>query len=191
MTLLEKGLEADLSRFFEEDDLKGNSFYLRELPCTLVECQLKIKNDVLLSGLPYFVAAFNFLGAHLIYDDFKKYEGKKINKGEVIKFALPFSIALTGERIALNLLQRSSAVSTFTQMFVEKTKESNVRILDTRKTTPGLRTLEKYAVRIGGGYNHRFSQSDVWMIKDNHKNYFGGLKAAGIFFNPCKLIIKQ
>lgn len=182
MGLLEKGLKADLERFFEEDDLKGNTFYLRELPTTEVECLLKIKSDILLSGLPYFVGAFNFLGANLNYDEFKNYEGKNFSKGEVITFTLPFSIALTGERIALNLLQRSSAVSTFTQKFVEKARPHNVRILDTRKTTPGLRSLEKYAVRVGGGYNHRFSQADVWMIKDNHKTFFGGLKEALEFF---------
>jgi len=183
MTLLEKGIEADLARFFEEDDLRGNAFYLRELPQTLVECQLKIKSNVLLSGLPYFVGAFNYLGAKLSYNEhFLKYEGKNFVKGEVISFHLPFAIAITGERVALNLLQLSSSVSTFTQEFVEKSSKSNIRILDTRKTIPGLRSLQKYAVRAGGGFNHRFSQADVWMIKDNHKTFFGGLKPAWDFF---------
>lgn len=182
MGLLQIGIEADLARFFEEDDLRGNAFYLRELPEKMVECQLKIKSDVVLCGLPYFVGAFNFLGANLNYDDFKIHEGKSFAKGEVISFELPFSIALTGERIALNLLQRGSSVATFTSKFTELANPHNVRILDTRKTTPGLRSLEKYAVRVGGGYNHRFSQADVWMIKDNHKTFFGGLKPAWDFF---------
>ncbi len=182
MSLLEKGLEADLERFFEEDDLQGNAFYLRELPQSDVLCQLKIKSDLLLSGLPYFVAAFNYLGANLNYEDFKIHEGKNFTRGEVITFNLPFAIALTGERVALNLLQRASAVSTFTQQFTNLAFPYNVRILDTRKTTPGLRSLEKYAVRVGGAYNHRFSQADVWMIKDNHKTFFGGLKPAWDFF---------
>lgn len=182
MGLLDKGIEADLVRFFEEDDLRGNSFYLRELPETMVECQLKIKSDIILCGMPYFVAAFNFLGANLKMEAFKKFEGQSFKKGEVISFSLPFSIALTGERIALNLLQRGSAVATFTNQFASLAKPHNIRILDTRKTTPGLRSLEKYAVRVGGGYNHRFSQADVWMIKDNHKTFFGGLKPAWEFF---------
>lgn len=186
MGLLEKGVAHDLARFFEEDDLQGNAFYLAELPETPVLCQLKIKSDVLLSGLPYFVGAFNYLGAELSYEDFKQYEGKLMAKGEVITFSLPFSLALTGERIALNLLQRSSAVSTFTHKFSEKAKLYNVRILDTRKTTPGLRSLEKYAVRMGGAFNHRFSQADVWMIKDNHKSFFGGLKPAWDFFQKMQ-----
>ena len=126
MGLLEKAIVADIERFFEEDDLQSNAFYLRELPEEVVECQLKIKSDLLLSGLPFFVAAFNFLGAHLSYDDFKKYEGKNFAQGEVIPFQLPFSIALTAERVALNLLQRSSAVSTLTQKFVEKASHSDI-----------------------------------------------------------------
>lgn len=186
MGLLDKGIEADLARFFEEDDLRGNAFYLRELPEKRVECQLKIKSDVILCGLPYFVGAFNYLGADLSFETFKKYEGKMMTKGEVITFSLPFSLALTGERIALNLLQRASAVATFTQEFVKRATPHGVHILDTRKTTPGLRSLEKYAVRVGGGYNHRFSQADVWMIKDNHKTFFGGLKPAYEFFQKMQ-----
>ena len=182
MGLLEKGIEIDLARFFEEDDLKGNAFYLRELPTEVVECELKIKSDVLLCGLPYFVGAFNYLGGSLSYDTFSNFEGKNFSKGEVISFMLPFSIALTGERLALNLLQRASAVATFTQKFSTLAHSSGVKILDTRKTTPGLRSLEKYAVRVGGGHNHRFSQADVWMIKDNHKTFFEGLKPAWEFF---------
>lgn len=186
MTLLEKGLEADLARFFAEDDLYGNAFYLRELPEEFVECQLKIKSDLVLCGLPYFVAAFNYLGAHFDYEALKDLEGKELKKGDIISFSLPFSIALTGERVALNLLQRASAIATNTSLFAKKAAPYNVRVLDTRKTTPGLRTLEKYAVRVGGGFNHRFSQSDAWMIKDNHKTFFGGLKPAWEFFQKMQ-----
>jgi nicotinate-nucleotide pyrophosphorylase (carboxylating) len=184
MNLLMKGMEGDFARFYAEDDLQGNAFYLEKLPKTIVPCTLKIKSDLLLSGLPYFVGAFNFLGANLSMSEFEKFEGKNFSAGEFINFSLPFSIALSGERVALNLLQRASAISTITQKFVNQAQ--NIKILDTRKTTPGLRTLEKYAVRIGGGFNHRFSQSDVWMIKDNHKNYFGGLTAAWSFFQSMQ-----
>lgn len=186
MSLMTLGFEADYARFFAEDDLQGNGFYLNQLPNDLVECSLKIKSDVLLSGLPYFVGAFNYLGANLDYNDFKKYEGKNYNKGEVITFTLPFAIALTGERIALNLLQQSTRVSTFTQKFVAIAANSKTKILDTRKTTPGLRQLEKYAVRVGGAHNHRFSQADAWMIKDNHKTFFGGLEKAWAYFQSMQ-----
>lgn len=186
MNLQILGFEQDYARFFAEDDLQGNAFYLNQLPLDEVECLLKIKTDVCLSGLPYFIGAFNFLGANLKYEEFKQYEGAKLKKGDVITFKLPFAIALSGERIALNLLQQSSRISTFTEKFVSMANNSKIKILDTRKTTPGLRQLEKYAVRIGGAHNHRFSQADAWMIKDNHKAFFGGLEGAWKYFQSMQ-----
>jgi nicotinate-nucleotide pyrophosphorylase (carboxylating) len=186
MGLQSQSLEQDYARFFAEDDLQGNAFYLNQLPEEIVECVLKIKSDVLLSGLPYFIGAFNYLGASLDYNEFKKYEGKTYKKGETITFKLPFAIALTGERVALNLLQQSTRISTFTKSFVEKAEASKIKILDTRKTTPGLRMIEKYAVRAAGAFNHRFSQADAWMIKDNHKTFFGGLKEAWAYFQSMQ-----
>lgn len=186
MSLVTLGFEADYARFFAEDDLQGNAFYLNQLPMDLVECTLKIKSDVMLSGLPYFVGAFNYLGATLDYNDFKKYEGQNLKKGEVITFHLPFAIALSAERIALNLLQQATRISTFTQKFVTEASGAKTKILDTRKTTPGLRQLEKYAVRVGGAHNHRFSQADAWMIKDNHKTFFGGLEKAWSYFQSMQ-----
>ena len=178
--------EQDYARFFAEDDLNGNAFYLHQLPHEMVHCVLKLKSDVVLSGLPYFIGAFNFLGAELKYDLFRKFEGQVFSKGQTIEFNLPFHIALTGERVALNLLQQSSRISTFTRKFIEAVDSSGIKILDTRKTTPGLRSLEKYAVRVGGAHNHRFSQADAWMIKDNHKTYFGGLEPAWKYFQSMQ-----
>jgi len=85
---------------------------------------------------------------------------------------------LKAERVALNLVQRLCGIATFTALFVEKVKPLPVRILDTRKTTPGLRMLEKYAVRVGGGYNHRFNLADGVLIKDNHIQACGTIKKA-------------
>ncbi|MEN8231166.1 MAG: carboxylating nicotinate-nucleotide diphosphorylase [Thermodesulfobacteriota bacterium] len=85
---------------------------------------------------------------------------------------------LKAERVALNLVQRLCGIATFTALFVEKVKPLPVRILDTRKTTPGLRMLEKYAVRVGGGYNHRFNLADGVLIKDNHIQACGSIKNA-------------
>ena len=85
---------------------------------------------------------------------------------------------LKAERVALNLVQRLCGIATFTALFVEKVKPLPVRILDTRKTTPGLRMLEKYAVRTGGGYNHRFNLADGVLIKDNHIQACGSIKNA-------------
>ncbi|MDD0854409.1 carboxylating nicotinate-nucleotide diphosphorylase [Halobacteriovorax sp. GB3] len=187
--LIATALRKDLELYFSEDDLARNIFYTSSLPKDMVQCSLKIKDDMILAGLPYFVEAFRYLGAeNLKLEAFEQYEGKKFLKSEKaeIKFELPFSIALTGERIALNLLQQASSIATYTNQFVEIAKEKGVSILDTRKTTPGHRSLEKYAVRIGGGHNHRLGQTDLWMVKDNHKSFFGGVKQAVEFFQSMK-----
>lgn len=175
---------SDIEHFLQEDDLSRHHHYSLELPHEIVQCSLKIKSDVLLTGLPYFFAVFKHLGAEIPEELEREFEGKKflLTDNHSIDFTLPFSMALTGERLALNLLAHSSKISTFTQKFVEKAKKYHICILDTRKTTPGLRSLEKYAVRMGGGYNHRFGQTDLWMVKDNHKTFFGGLAPAVEFF---------
>lgn len=174
--------EQQLSLYFEEDDLFRNAFYSQQLSSDLCLCKLNIKSDLLLAGLPYFIDVFNYLGAKLDFTNFRKYEGKKFKKGEIIEFNLTFAQALMGERIALNLLQRASSIATYSAQFVEKAKKSGIKILDTRKTLPGHRSIEKYAVRMGGACNHRLGQTDVWMIKDNHKSFFGGIAPAVEFF---------
>lgn len=182
--LVNKALQESIAAYFKEDDLSRNLNYIHSLPSDIVQCKLKIKDDMVLCGLAYFVEVFNYLGANLDYEDFKKYEAQKFEKSQnfEIEFKLPFSLALTGERIALNLLQRASSIATYTNKYASMAYESGIKILDTRKTLPGYRALEKYAVVTGGGYNHRFGQSDMWMVKDNHKSFFGGVKEAIDFF---------
>ena len=190
---------SDIARFFAEDDLSRNLFYTAQLPDEDVSCQLFCKSDLVIAGLPFFTEAFKYLSnSHtsplsLNEESILRFEGQKISKSSspAIEFTLPFSLALTGERIALNLLQHASSIATMARGFAEKAAPINIAILDTRKTTPGLRSLEKYAVRVGGGQNHRMGQSDQWMIKDNHKHFFGGIKGAlqffksmGGFYNP-------
>ncbi len=184
MKMTDIALREDIERYFKEDDLARNMTYLQALPQDLVETKLYIKSDMVLAGLPWFCATFDYLGASGFAESaLKEFEGKTLNKGDVIEMGkLPFGVALTGERIALNLLQRASNISTFTKEFVEKAEKYNISILDTRKTNPGMRALEKYAVRAGGGVNHRFGQCDMWMVKDNHKTFFGGVKEAVDFF---------
>ena len=104
---------------------------------------------------------------------------KLVSESEVLLSAKgPVLDLLKAERVALNLVQRLCGIATFTAQFVEKVKPLPVRILDTRKTTPGLRMLEKYAVRTGGGYNHRFNLADGVLIKDNHIQACGSIKDA-------------
>lgn len=106
-------------------------------------------------------------------------DGDKVNRGDIIAEVEGNTRALLkGERTALDFLQRLSGIATKTGEFCEKVREFPVKISDTRKTTPGLRLLEKYAVRIGGGHNHRFSLSDGVLIKDNHIKAAGSIKKA-------------
>jgi len=106
-------------------------------------------------------------------------DGTKVERGDcLLSVAGPVVDLLKAERVALNLLQRLSGIATLTERFVGKVKLYPVRITDTRKTTPGLRMLEKYAVRAGGGYNHRFNLSDGVLIKDNHIAACGSLSRA-------------
>ncbi len=194
---MKNALLKSIQNFFEEDDLSRNLFYQKSLPADEVLCSLKIKSPLILSGLPWLEASFQYLD-----EDFKlpkeilNEEGKQQNAGDVLNFKLPFNVALNGERIALNLLSHGSAIATYTSQFAEKAKTKNIKILDTRKTTPGLRALEKYSVRIGGGFNHRLGQTDLWMVKDNHKTFFGGLeeavgffKSVGSFYNETEVEI--
>jgi len=184
--LLKASIQSSLKSFFEEDDLSRNAFYIASLPTDKVLCELFVKSDLVLSGLPYFFESFQYLlgNDQINYDEFLKFEGQSFKKSTnaLFTFELPFNVALTGERIGLNLLQHSSSISTYTKKYVDKAEKYRIKILDTRKTTPGLRALEKYSVRVGGGYNHRLGQTDVWMVKDNHKSFFGGVEKAIQFF---------
>lgn len=181
-----------IKNFLLEDGIEQNYSYLHRIPEDLVEGRIHFKSDLILAGMPFFLMVFETLGLEISQiekDQLMNLEGKNIKKGEIsLPLTLPFSIALNGERLALNLLSRASAIATKTNLFRQllcTLGNEKIQILDTRKTTPGLRTLEKYAVVVGGGKNHRFTQSDVWMIKDNHKNFFGSLEKAYEFFQQC------
>jgi nicotinate-nucleotide pyrophosphorylase (carboxylating) len=178
-------LLPSINQWLEEDDLSRNTHYTSSLPRTPVKLKLKLKSDLILSGVDYFITVFLALGAQKEDVEFlKAHEGKRFKAGDSIDFprALPFSLAVSAERLGLNLLAHGSSIATWTAKHVELAHKHDIKILDTRKTTPGLRSLEKYSVRVGGGYNHRFGQADVWMIKDNHKTCLGGLKGAWEFF---------
>lgn len=182
---MELTLKDTIKAYLEEDGCKQDLRYFTSLPTTPSQATLFIKSDLILSGLPFFLAVFEELTPlSLEWKKLLQYEGKAFQKGSKIEFpgTLPWNVLITAERVALNLLQRSSAIATMTSALVEKTRPHNIKILDTRKTTPGLRYLEKYSVLQGGGYNHRYSQTDGWMIKDNHKTHFGSLTRAVEFF---------
>ncbi len=121
-----------------------------------------------LAGMPVVERVFYQINSRVRLERMVK-EGQHFDAGAVLAQAHGEARALlTGERVALNFLQRLSGIATLTARFVETVKDLPVRICDTRKTTPGLRYLERYAVRVGGGYNHRFGLYDAVLIKDNH-----------------------
>jgi len=146
-------------------------------PLERAEVDLIAKEDGIICGLDIFKRVFEILG-EVEVDMFVK-DGDLVKNTMVIgKVTGNAGNILVGERIALNLLQRMSGIATLTNKYVKKLEGANTKILDTRKTTPNLRVLEKYAVKIGGGVNHRFSLSDGILIKDNHIGYAGGIKEA-------------
>ncbi|HLA50042.1 MAG TPA: carboxylating nicotinate-nucleotide diphosphorylase, partial [Thermodesulfovibrionia bacterium] len=136
------------------------------------------KEDFVLAGLPFTERIFKLINSALKFKANKK-DGDIVKKGAVIAMINGNTRSLlTAERTALNILQRLSGIATLTCRFVEKVKGLPVKIIDTRKTMPGLRTFEKYAVRAGGGKNHRFGLFDGILIKDNHINAAGGIEKA-------------
>ena len=128
-----------------------------------------------IAGLQVAGAVFNRLSPQIVCSP-RAEDGTALQPGQVVlELAGPARALLTGERTALNFLQRLSGVATLTRAFVEAVAGTAARITDTRKTTPGLRTLEKYAVCVGGGVNHRFGLYDAVLIKENHAAAAGGL----------------
>jgi len=139
---------------------------------------VKFKEDGVLCGIYVFKRVFELVDSN-IEIKFLVNEGEYVNSGTVVaKIKGSSRNILKAERLSLNLLQRMSGIATLSKTFSDKVKDYNVKIVDTRKTTPNLRIIEKYAVKIGGCYNHRYNLSDSVMIKDNHIKASGGITNA-------------
>lgn len=144
-----------------------------ELRCTGV---LLAKASGVIAGLPVAAAVFHEIEPAISFQAIV-HDGATVRPGEILaRLEGPTAALLRAERVALNFLQRLSGIATLTRRYVEAVQGTSARIVDTRKTTPGLRVLEKYAVRAGGGHNHRFCLADGVLIKDNH---IAALAAAG------------
>ena len=139
---------------------------------------LKIKQDGILAGMEVAKKIFEYKRSSSIFKNFKN-DGDEMKVGEVA-FEVETSVhtILQCERLVLNCMQRMSGIATLTKQYTDKLKGYKTRLLDTRKTTPNFRLLEKAAVSIGGGINHRFGLFDMIMLKDNHIDYCGGLEQA-------------
>ena len=145
---------------------------------TLIAGRFVAKEDLVVCGLDIVRRVFALLSDRVMVTP-RAEDGEAVAKGAVIAdITGPAHPVLMGERVSLNFLQRLSGIATRTREFCRAVKGTNARITDTRKTTPGMRSLEKYAVRVGGGSNHRMGLSDGVLIKDNHIAAAGGITAA-------------
>lgn len=168
-----------LERAFREDMPLGDITTDYTVPEDSVSKAFLIaKHDGVIAGLGICMEAFRMLDPDVKLQPLVK-DGDFVEKGKKLLLVEGKSRALLkAERTALNLLQRLSGIASETRKFVDRIAGYNAKVVDTRKTTPGLRLLEKYAVRVGGGTNHRFSLSDGVLIKDNHIKAAGGIKQA-------------
>ncbi len=170
-TCIQGALDEDIIT----EDLSTNAIYEEDQE---VSVDLLAKEDGILCGQYVFERVFQILDDQVKVKWFLK-EGDSFKAGDLLaKIQGDVRPILTGERTALNFLQRMCAVASYTRKIVDQLAGSNIAVLDTRKTTPGLRLLQKYAVRVGGGKNHRTNLSDVIMLKDNHIQAAGGVKEA-------------
>lgn len=157
------------------DDVSTNSI-MRNAQCGTAE--LICKEDGVLCGIQIFERVFTLLDENTKVDFFTE-DGKEVKKGELIaRVTGDMRVILSGERTALNYLQRMSGIATYTRKSAKLLEGTETKLLDTRKTTPNNRIFEKYAVKTGGGSNHRYNLSDGVLLKDNHIGAAGGIKKA-------------
>ena len=155
-------------------DISTDCIIDKENRCTV---ELLCKEDGIIAGLEVFKRVFEILGD--VEVKLYKKDGQRVCvKEKVGELTGSTRNVLMGERTALNILQRMSGIATLTNKFVNEINHTKAKLLDTRKTTPNLRILEKYSVKVGGGCNHRFNLSDGVMLKDNHISAAGGIKNA-------------
>ena len=136
------------------------------------------KEDGIMAGLDVYARVFTLLDPATVVT-FQVKDGDRVKPGDLIGTVTgDIRVLLSGERVALNYLQRMSGIATYTRSVADLLEGTGIRLLDTRKTTPNMRVFEKYAVRVGGGYNHRYNLSDGVLLKDNHIGAAGGVREA-------------
>jgi len=162
-----------------EDIGDGDHSSLSCIPDTAQgEMKLLVKQDGILCGVDVAREVLRQVDSSIQMEQFMQ-DGDSIRKGDIVfKIKGPSSKMLTAERSVLNFMQRMSGIATSTHEYVEMVKDTNVTLLDTRKTTPNMRIFEKYAVEVGGARNHRFGLFDMMMLKDNHIDFAGGIEKA-------------
>ena len=169
--LIKEALQEDIS----SEDVTTNAV-MKE--AVIGEVQLICKQDGVIAGLDVFRRVFEILDENVKIDFYCK-DGDEVKKGELMGVVTgDIRALLSGERVALNYLQRMSGIATYTHSVAKLLEGTKTKLLDTRKTTPNMRIFEKYAVRVGGGYNHRYNLSDGVLLKDNHIGAAGSVTKA-------------
>ncbi|RKR13435.1 nicotinate-nucleotide pyrophosphorylase [carboxylating] [Maribacter vaceletii] len=172
-------VEGIIKNAIREDVGDGDHSSLACIPETATgKAKLLVKDDGIIAGVEFAKLVFNYVDSSLKIETLIK-DGATVKYGDIVFYVEGSSQSiLKAERLVLNAMQRMSAIATKTNFFVKLLEGTGTKILDTRKTTPGIRALEKWAVKIGGGENHRFALYDMIMLKDNHIDFCGGLTQA-------------
>ena len=175
----QKELELIISNAIREDVGDGDHSSLACIPASAQgKAKLLVKDEGIIAGVEFAKMIFHYVDKDMKVETFIN-DGERVKYGDVVFHVSGSSQSiLKAERLVLNSMQRMSAIATKTKMFVDLLEGTKTKILDTRKTTPGIRAVEKWAVVIGGGENHRFALYDMIMLKDNHIDFCGGVAKA-------------
>lgn len=178
-TQFDKEIQGIIENAIREDVGDGDHSSLACIPATAMgKAKLLVKDEGVLAGVAFAKAVFAYVDPLLQIEE-RIPDGSRVQYGDIAFYVSgPSQSILKAERLVLNAMQRMSAIATKTAFFVNLLDGTNTKILDTRKTTPGIRALEKWAVKIGGGENHRFALYDMIMLKDNHIDFAGGITQA-------------
>ena len=178
-TQFKNELQLIISNAIREDVGPGDYSSLACIPASAKgKAKLLVKDEGVIAGVAFAKMIFEYVDADLEIETFIN-DGAPVKRGDVVFHVSGSSQSiLKAERLVLNSMQRMSAIATKTKSYVTLLEGTSTKILDTRKTTPGFRACEKWAVKIGGGENHRFALYDMIMLKDNHNDFAGGITAA-------------
>lgn len=182
-------IEEIIKKALYEDVHEGDHTSLSTISkASIGKAQLLVKENGIIAGVGIAKLVFQEVDPTLAFTQYIK-DGSKVKVGDIVFEIEGSSISiLTGERLALNFMQRMSGIASITAVYAEKIKDLKTKLLDTRKTTPLLREFEKTAVKFGGGENHRMGLYDMIMIKDNHVDFAGGIEQA---IDACSAYLKQ
>ncbi|MFV0572049.1 MAG: carboxylating nicotinate-nucleotide diphosphorylase [Xanthomarina gelatinilytica] len=185
----QKEIELIVANAIREDVGDGDHSSLACIPEQATgKARLLVKDNGIIAGVAFAKTVFQHIDKDLKMDILVE-DGSKVAYGDIVFYVEGASQSiLKAERLVLNAMQRMSAIATKTKQFVDLLEGTGTKILDTRKTTPGIRALEKWAVKIGGGENHRFALYDMIMLKDNHIDFAGGITKA---INKTKAYLKN